>query len=328
MRLITCEHEGKVVLGSWIEEDRRLVNLKAAAERRASSQAPPFVSMLALIEAGEQAWDLARDLTALRPDEAVIETSNVRLLAPIPVPPQVRDFLCFEGHMIAGMKGMAAIAARRGPDAEERLREIAARREWPIPPVWYHKPVYYAANHLSISGPFEEIRRPEYCELFDYELEFAAVIGKAGRNVTPEDARNHIFGYTIYNDWSARDEQVVVMAGMLGPGKSKDFDQGVTLGPCIVTTDELTDPYALTMKARVNGEEWSSGSSSSMHHKFEDCIADVTRSQSLYPGEVIGSGTVATGCGLEQLRFLNDGDVVELEVSEIGVLRNRVWVST
>lgn len=141
--------------------------------------------------------------------------------------------------------------------------------------------------------------------------------------LTKENAREHIFGYTIFNDFSARDEQVKEMAGQLGPGKGKDFDGGNVMGPCLVTADEI-DPYNLTMIARVNGEEWGRGNSSDMGWKFEDCIVHVARSETIYPGEFFGSGTVGNGCGLEQLRFLKSGDVVELEVEGIGILRNRV----
>jgi 2-keto-4-pentenoate hydratase/2-oxohepta-3-ene-1,7-dioic acid hydratase in catechol pathway len=112
--------------------------------------------------------------------------------------------------------------------------------------------------------------------------------------------------------------------GQLGPGKGKDFDNSNVMGPCLVTADELADPYGLEMKVRVNGEEWGRGNSRDMHWKFEDCIAHVSRSETLHPGEFFGSGTVGNGCGLEHMKFLEPGDTVELEVEKIGVLRNRV----
>jgi 2-keto-4-pentenoate hydratase/2-oxohepta-3-ene-1,7-dioic acid hydratase in catechol pathway len=158
----------------------------------------------------------------------------------------------------------------------------------------------------------------------DFELEFGCYIGKAGCDIAKEKAREHIFGYTLFNDFSARDEQTKEMAGQLGPGKGKDFDGGNAMGPCLVTADELTDPYRLTMAVRVNGEEWGRGNSSDMHWTFEDCIAHASRAETVFPGEFFGSGTVGNGCGLEQLRFLQSGDTVELEVEGIGILRNRV----
>ena len=159
----------------------------------------------------------------------------------------------------------------------------------------------------------------------DYELEWAIVTQGAGADISREQARAHIFGYTIFNDVSARDIQAQDIRSQSGMGgRSKDFDTGNVLGPCLVTADEITDPYNLTMVARVNEEEWSRGNTSQMDHCFEDVLAYVSRSQTVYPGEVFGSGTVPTGCGLEHNRFLEDGDVVELDVEGIGVLRNRI----
>jgi 2-keto-4-pentenoate hydratase/2-oxohepta-3-ene-1,7-dioic acid hydratase in catechol pathway len=158
----------------------------------------------------------------------------------------------------------------------------------------------------------------------DYELEIAAVIGRKGRDIAQSDANNYIFGYTIFNDFSARDAQAREMSGPLGPAKGKDFDGANILGPCIVTPDEIGDLYNLTMIARVNGEEWSRGNTGTIHWRFDQIIAFLSDSETLYPGEVLGSGTVGNGCGLESLRFLKHGDEVELEIENIGVIRNRV----
>jgi 2-keto-4-pentenoate hydratase/2-oxohepta-3-ene-1,7-dioic acid hydratase in catechol pathway len=173
-----------------------------------------------------------------------------------------------------------------------------------------------------VIGPDADVRWPRYANLLDYELEFACVIGRSGVDIPREKARDHIFGYTIFNDISARDYQTREMSAMLGPAKGKDFDTGNVLGPCIVTADEL-DPDDLTMLARVNGEEWSRGSSASMYHRFEDCIAHVSQCETLHPGELLCSGTVGNGSGMELKRFLQPGDLVELEVEGIGVLANR-----
>ena len=280
--------------------------------------------MIALIEAGQPAWDVARRMTEKPPEEALIESRRCKLLAPLPMPTQVRDFLCFEGHLIGAFKGAARLAAMLAGAGEEDIRNIERQQKWDIPDIWYQQPSYYIAGRTEIAGHEDKILRPDYCRYFDYELEFAAVIGMRGRNISRQDAAEHIFGYTIYNDWSARDEQLQAMRSMLGPGKGKDFDQGIALGPCIVTADELDDPYTLDMRATVNGEQWSSGSTSDMYYKFEDCIAHASRSQTIFPGEIFGSGTVTGGCGLENSRFLQDGDSVELTVSGIGTLRNEV----
>ncbi|MEK9662938.1 MAG: fumarylacetoacetate hydrolase family protein, partial [Alphaproteobacteria bacterium] len=151
------------------------------------------------------------------------------------------------------------------------------------------------------------------------------VTGHAGRDLTRDTANAHIFGYTIFNDVSARDIQARDIQAQMGMGgRAKDFDTGNVVGPCIVTADAIGDPYALTMVARVNGEEWSRGNTSQMDHRFEDVLVQASRNQTVHAGEIFGSGTVATGCGLESDRYLTDGDTVELEIEKIGTLRNRV----
>jgi 2-keto-4-pentenoate hydratase/2-oxohepta-3-ene-1,7-dioic acid hydratase in catechol pathway len=264
--------------------------------------------MLALIDAGEAGRAAADAVVADPPEEDVTAVSSVRLLAPLPEPRQIRDFLCFEEHL------------RNSFAQAERM----TGRVFEIPKVWYEQPIYYKANRFSVVGPDAEVVWPHYAELLDYELELACVIGTGGADIARDDALTHVFGWTIFNDVSARDAQMREMAGQLGPAKGKDFDTGNVLGPWIVTADEIGDPQALTMAARVNGEEWSRGTSAAMHHTFADVIAFVSRSETLHPGEVLGSGTVGTGCGLEQGRYLSPGDVVELEIEKIGVLRNRI----
>jgi 2-keto-4-pentenoate hydratase/2-oxohepta-3-ene-1,7-dioic acid hydratase in catechol pathway len=169
---------------------------------------------------------------------------------------------------------------------------------------------------------------PSYTEKMDYELEFGIFIWKTGKDIPVEKAADYIGGYSVFNDFSARDIQLGEQKGRLGPAKGKDFDTGNAIGPYLVTSDEIKDPYSLQMTASVNGEEWSRGNSSDMYWRFEDIISHVSRSETLYPGEFIGSGTCSgkqgRGCGLELDRYLNSGDVVELWVEKIGTLRNRV----
>ena len=284
-----------------------VVAMQAAHERLRGGHSRDLESMLALIQGGQEALELAGELAREAPGECRHGLAEVRLLAPLPVPSQIRDFLCFEEHL----KNSFAQAAKLTGEQRE------------IPAVWYQQPIYYKANRFSVSGPEADVVWPSYSQVMDYELELACVIGTGGRDIATADAAGHIFGFTIFNDASARDAQMIEMGGALGPAKGKDFDTGNVFGPWIVTPDELGDPYALEMVARVNGEEWSRGSSSSMHHRFEDMIAFVSRSETLHPGEILGSGTVGGGCGLEQGRFLSDGDVIELEIDGIGVLRNR-----
>lgn len=163
-----------------------------------------------------------------------------------------------------------------------------------------------------------------YSNVMDYELEIACVVGKRGIDLTTEEAEKHIFGYMIYNDFSARDTQLREMEGRLGPAKGKDFC--TAMGPYLVTADEIENVYNLRMTAKINGEIWSDGNTSTMYRSFADIISYVSQSETLVPGDILGSGTVGNGCGLELGKFLNDGDVIELEIERLGILRNQVKV--
>jgi fumarylacetoacetate (FAA) hydrolase len=221
-------------------------------------------------------------------DEYALE--DVRLLAPVPRPPSVRDAYAFEEHV----RNAARVTGRPG-----------------VPDEWYVLPVFYFSNPAAIYGPEEEIPFPAGSEELDYELEVAAVIGADGA----------IGGFTVMNDWSARDLQRKEMKVGLGPAKGKDF--ATSLGPYVVTPDELGD-LRLEMVARVNGEERSRGNLGDMYHSWQAILERASANTRLVPGDVIGSGTVGTGCILEHGdgRWLQPGDEVELEVEGIGVLRN------
>lgn len=324
MRLISYEVGGSARLGAWTDDDRMIVDLADTASRDGRAPMGCCADMLSLIEAGPTIWALVREVADEAAPHATLHTGDVRLLAPLPRPTQVRDFLSFEQHVVNSGRAAIEILSREAPDPAAKRAELEGSGAWGVPPIWYRMPVYYTASRLAISGPDEDIVWPSYSQRLDYELELAAVIGRPGADIPRERALDHVFGYTIFNDWSARDEQGLAMSGRLGPGKGKEFDGANTFGPCIVTADELGDPYTLTMTARIDGEEWSRGSSATMHHRFEDIIAYLSRSQTLYPGEILGSGTVGSGCGLELMRFLDGGETVELEIERIGTLRNRV----
>jgi 2-keto-4-pentenoate hydratase/2-oxohepta-3-ene-1,7-dioic acid hydratase in catechol pathway len=223
----------------------------------------------------------------------------VRLLAPLR-PASLRDFLAFEDHAKAG-------AARRGEE---------------LNPAWYEMPVYYKGNHREILGPGEPLAWPAWTEKLDFECELACVVGARARDVTPEQAADAIFGYTIMNDWSARDVQRAEMAMRLGPAKSKDF--ATSLGPCIVTADEFDPSGGIDMRARVDGETWFDARGARMHWSFAQMIAYVAASETVYPCDVYGSGTAYGGCGLDQDRWLPRGARVELEIDGIGTLRTQL----
>jgi 2-keto-4-pentenoate hydratase/2-oxohepta-3-ene-1,7-dioic acid hydratase in catechol pathway len=191
----------------------------------------------------------------------------------------------------------------------------------PIPDVLYELPISYMGSAQAVVGPEEEIVWPAYSQHLDYELELGIVIGRDGRDLTPEQALDHVLGLTLLNDFSARDIQMREMAARLGPSKGKHFANAV--GPCIVTLDAL-DPTNLRMEARINGETWSSNSTSTIMWSIGEIVAWASAGEPLVAGTLLGSGTIGGGTGMELERKLSDGDVVELELEGVGVLRNRV----
>jgi 2-keto-4-pentenoate hydratase/2-oxohepta-3-ene-1,7-dioic acid hydratase in catechol pathway len=278
------------------------------AQRLAELSFPPdmtlFVGSGAL---GLDAAGYAIDAAQAQEDAFGVRTRyglhEVRLLAPLTRPRVLRDFLTFEGHMNQAFKALG--------------------RKEPISPLWYEVPAYYKGNPDTVVGPEAEVPIPQYCEKFDFELELAIVIGRRGKNISKAEASRYIAGYTIWNDFSARDQQMKEGPLGMGPSKAKDFDCGNAIGPYLVTADEI-DPGALAMRARVNGETWTDSTSAGRQFSFEDLVVHVSQSETIYPGEVWGSGTVTGGSGLELGRWLKAGDVIELEIEGIGVLRNRI----
>lgn len=190
-----------------------------------------------------------------------------------------------------------------------------------IPDEWYEMPVYYKGEADCVGHPNQDIEWPSYTEKMDYELELAAVLGKKGRDIPAEEAEDYIAGYTIYNDLSARDIQFEEMGVNLGPSKGKYFNGSNVFGPYLVTPDEI-DLESVSLTAHVNGEEWSSGSLGAMQHSFAEIIEHTSQSMYVHPGDVLGSGTVGMGCGLEMDKYLNRGDTIELAAEGIGTLRN------
>lgn len=322
MKLVTFVHDGAERLGALLGPDG-LLDLEKAA-MAAGGETGAFASMLALIEAGPAGLRRARALVEAPPDVAMLSADGIVLRAPLPRPPQVRDFMAFEKHVVQAFGAAFRMRASAAGSTEERDALLAQAAAYRPPEAWYRQPLYYKANRFAVSGPGADIAWPAYSRLMDYECELACVIGTGGRDIPASRARQHIFGFTVFNDFSARDAQAVEMGGGLGPAKGKDFDGANAFGPCIVTLDEIGDPYGLEMVVRVNGEERSRGRSGDMHWTFEDMIAHVSAGETLHPGEILGSGTVGDGCGLEHLRFLEEGDTVEIEIQPIGVLRNRV----
>ncbi len=254
-------------------------------------------------------WRLFNRIT-LRDNRRLTKVEDVRIHAPIPRPPSIRDFYAFEDH----------------------VKAARARRGLQMAPEWYEFPAFYYSNPNAVYGPDEDVPVPNYTKRLDFELEVACVIGKPGMDITESAAEPYVAGYTIMNDWSARDVQEKEMTVGLGPAKAKDF--ATSLGPWLVTPDELEDKRAgpgrfrLAMTAQVNGKPLSKGEMSAMHWSFPQMISRASQSVNLEPGDVLGSGTVGSGSilelGPEAHRWLLPGDSVELEVERLGVLRNKV----
>jgi 2-keto-4-pentenoate hydratase/2-oxohepta-3-ene-1,7-dioic acid hydratase in catechol pathway len=244
--------------------------------------------------------DMVAFIEADAPVRVRTPVEGVRLLAPLR-PRSLRDFLTWEGHMVNAL-------SRLGRD---------------LPAEWYAVPAYYKAIPDTVIGPEDEIPWPHYTDRLDHELELAAVIGTSGRDIPPERALDHVFGYTLWNDLSARDVQARELPIGMGPGKAKDWDGSNVLGPCIVTADEV-DVANVYLEVRVNGERWGGDTTANMHHSFADLIAYASLAETLRPGDVLGSGTATGGSGIELDRWLQPGDVVELEAEPIGTLRNIV----
>jgi 2-keto-4-pentenoate hydratase/2-oxohepta-3-ene-1,7-dioic acid hydratase in catechol pathway len=287
---------------TWI--DARAAQMHALQRRGATAQASRRVaralipgSLSAGLAVGERYLEALHEAAAADPGDAPV-AADARLLAPID-PIAYRDFMAFEGHFVE------ATRRTRGPDAKPA-------------DVLYELPVSYFGNAHAILGPDDELPWPSYSEAMDYELELGIVIGRSGRNLTPETALDHVLGFTVFNDFSARDIQRQEMTGGLGPSKGKHF--GSSVGPRIVTRDALGED--LRMTARINGEQWSEGSTGTIMWSIEELVAWASTSEPLVAGTLLGSGTVGGGCGLELGRTLSPGDTVELEIEGIGVLRN------
>lgn len=325
MRLVTfIDSGGRPRAGAFIDNDQAVVDLQGASLAVSQKEHMAFTSVLALLEAGDDALNQAKALVAKAPSAAVLQRSNVKLLAPIQPPPQIRDCSCFELHLQQCYESARRAKASRAADPEAALRDMDTSEDDRVLETFNRQPIYYKANRFAVIGPDEPVIWPSYSRLMDFELELACYIGKGGKNISRDQARAHIAGFTIFNDMSARDAQGREMPGKLGPAKGKDFDTGNVMGPCLVTADEIEDPYNLTMIARVNGEEWGRGSTADMRWQFEDLIEHISRDETLYTGEVLGSGTVGNGCGLEHLRYLKPNDVVELEIEQIGILASQI----
>ncbi|MGY1795991.1 fumarylacetoacetate hydrolase family protein [Geodermatophilus sp. SYSU D00525] len=274
---------------------------------------PPGVTVLDLVRAG---LPTALDAGLAALSAPPVPVSEVRLLPPLQAP-TVRDFVAFEEHVEGVRKAIDGVAG--------------------VVEEWYQAPTFYFTNPYALVGAHDDVAVPPGSQRFDFELEVAVVVGRDGASLTPEAAREHVFGYTVLNDWSARDLQAREMKVNLGPAKGKD--SATTLGPWLVTADEL-EPHrddegflALDMRVSVNDVEIGQDLLSNMGWPFEELVAYASRGTEVRAGDVLGSGTCGNGGCLAELWGrrgdaapppLRPGDVVEMTVEGIGTIRNRV----
>ncbi|ALC90377.1 fumarylacetoacetase [Bacillus sp. FJAT-18017] len=303
MRFITFIKKNGEQAAGWLLDDRYAVDMSEVSE----GQLPQ--SMLEFLDKSEEYFILAKKINAGLDgkSQGVYSLQEVRLVAPLPNPRSFRDFYAFEAH----------------------VKTARENRGLGMIDEWYEIPVFYFSNHLAIKGPEEKIEKPGGCRKLDYELEIGCVIGKTGKNIRVDEADDYIFGYCILNDWSARDFQQKEMKVGLGPAKGKDF--ATSIGPWIVTPDELSSlfdekGFDLEMKASINGQLLSKGNMKEIHYSFAEMLQRASAEVTLHPGELIGSGTVGSGCILELgedvHRWLQPGDIVELQIDKLGTLRN------
>ena len=300
MKLVTFQNKSGESRTGWIQGDQ-VVDMQLAHPGLPTD-------MLSFIDDHETFFQLIKSLGEVKGHYALEE---VKLLAPLPNPRSFRDYIGFEQHMLNASKSFGHTIGQ----------------------AWYEMPIFYFTNHQAIYGPEDEIKKPAKETRMDLELEMACIIGKKGKDIPASEAKKHIFGYTVYNDFTARAIQKREMEIPLGPHKGKDFANAI--GPWIVTADEMeqymgeNDRFNIRMTSRINGVTVCDGNYNTVHYSFLQMIERASENNvNLMPGDILGSGTLGSGSLVENNftvhRPLEPGDVVELEIEGIGILRNKV----
>ena len=294
MKLCTFKLKNKDTLSIGVVLDKEVIDLNLAL----NGEIAPC--MLAFIEGGEKNLTLAKQIISSPPKNSTFKVDDITLKAPLLNPPSLKDFFAFEEHAKAGAK----------------------RRNEELSKTWYELPAYYKGNHREICGPDDEIPWPSYTRKLDFECEIACVVGKKGKNISIDKANDYIFGYMIFNDVSARDVQKKEMVLRMGPGKGKDFAN--VFGPYVVTRDEVNPKEDFSLEAKVNGELWSKGHFKDQYWGFPMMVSHISQEETIYPGDILGSGTFYKGCGLDLDKWVKSGDTIELSVPKLGTLRNKI----
>jgi 2-keto-4-pentenoate hydratase/2-oxohepta-3-ene-1,7-dioic acid hydratase in catechol pathway len=319
MKLLTfqikSDQEQKQRVGALREDEQTVVDLQRSYFEKEQKECPYFVGMLEVLYHWEAAKKIIAEIMRFASGKSEYNLSRLTLLAPVPKPRTIRDTLCYEKHLIQSSK---TALRNMGVDVDKMNPE-----EFKPGKAWYEIPGFYKGNVHSVVGHEAEISFPMGETFRDYELELGFYIGRKGKDIKREEALDFIAGFTIFNDWSSRMLQMKEMQLGLGPDTSKDFDTGNVMGPYLVTPDSFNHNKA-TMIVRVNGEERGRGNSGEAYHKLEDVVAYISKDVTLYPGDFIATGTVGNGAGAEINQPVEPGQVIELEIEGIGILRNKV----
>ncbi|KAB2897746.1 MAG: fumarylacetoacetate hydrolase family protein [Burkholderiaceae bacterium] len=282
-----------------------------------------FAGLLALIEHQHETLPALRALLQDRTRDGahpVHALRSIRLQVPYR-PPQIRCFSVYEQHLRNAFGQVMAHGV--SPAAGLLMRALGAGK---VPKAFYETPMYYKGARLNLSGHGGRVARPDPGSKLDYEAELAVVIGRPGKNIDRSVAMSHVFGYVIFNDFSERAQLMKEMRARpsAGPAKGKDFDGSNSLGAWIVTADEIADPHALDVTVRVNGEVRGQGSTAGMTHRIDRIVSYASSNETLHGGELLATGCVPNCAGIEQWRFLKDGDRVDVEIAGLGVLTNSI----
>lgn len=300
MKLLTFKNKENQSRIGWLVEER-IVDMNLASEKLPTD-------MLTFIDNYDVYAEIIKELGEVTPH---YDLAEVQLLAPLPNPRSFRDYIGFEMHMLNASRSFGHTIGQ----------------------AWYEMPIFYFTNHNAIYGPEDEIKRPDKETKLDIELEMAVIIGKKGKDIKAENAEDYIFGYTVFNDWTARAIQKREMEIPLGPHKGKDFANAI--GPYIVTKDEMNqylgdnERFDVKMTTKINGVQVCAGNYNTVYYTFAQMIERASENNvNLLPGDILGSGTVGWGSLIENNfsvhRPLEPGDVVELEIEGIGILKNTV----
>jgi len=290
-----------------------------AARRTAAALAPP--DMIGFLEGQSESRGLAGEaldyVGGLLPGEKhplgpegerlTFDESEIRLLAPVPRPPMIRDGILILDHYRVGMERLFKIAE------QDRIPEAAKTM-----------PIFWKPSRGAVAGHGEPIRWPKYSEKLDYEFELGMYIGKRGKDISVEKAQEHIAGYTVFNDLGLRDIQPAEISLRMGPAKAKDFETSKIMGPCLVTADEIPSVEKLGLIVKVNDEVWFDGAISGWSFSFAELMAYVSRDEALEVGDFFGSGPPAYSVGFEIDRWIKPGDIVACEIEGVGVLSNQI----